>query len=109
MEQVSEAGTLNEESGRLCRVTLYESVSGTLFHSNKETNPFHNLEQTPSYTIGLLRTNDQRITIVFASHSRDTSGLSSPDGTAIVTTLPNMRHLIIFITDCALPLSLGDS
>ncbi|KAL3871670.1 hypothetical protein ACJMK2_039654 [Sinanodonta woodiana] len=58
--------------GEFCQVTFYESVSGTLFQFDKETNSFHNLEQaitcleiwkyafmtfgnkTPSYTIGLL-------------------------------------------------------
>ncbi|KAL3837059.1 hypothetical protein ACJMK2_022446 [Sinanodonta woodiana] len=58
--------------GGFCQITFYESVSGTLFQSDKEINPFHNLEQaitcleiwnyafmtfgnkTPSYTIGLL-------------------------------------------------------
>ncbi|KAL3891302.1 hypothetical protein ACJMK2_003564 [Sinanodonta woodiana] len=46
---------------------------------------------------------------VFDSHSRDTSGLSSPDGRTIVTIHPNMRHLVMFIRDLTLPLSLGDS
>ncbi|KAL3889273.1 hypothetical protein ACJMK2_001620 [Sinanodonta woodiana] len=89
-------------------------ISGTLFQSDKETNPFHNLEQaitcleilnypfmkfcnkTPSYTI-------------VDSHSREISGLSSPDGTAIMTTHPTMRHLVKFIRDLTLSLSLGDS
>ncbi|KAL3885349.1 hypothetical protein ACJMK2_025420 [Sinanodonta woodiana] len=65
--------------------------------------------KTPSYTIGLLRTNNQPMISVFDSHSRDTSGLSSPDGTAIVTTHPTMRHLVKFIRDLVLSLSLGDS
>ncbi|KAL3861227.1 hypothetical protein ACJMK2_007276 [Sinanodonta woodiana] len=40
----------------------------------------------------------------FDSHSRDTSGLSSPDGTVIVATYPNMRHLLKFIRDLTLSL-----
>ncbi|KAL3862887.1 hypothetical protein ACJMK2_008831 [Sinanodonta woodiana] len=46
---------------------------------------------------------------VFDSHSREISGLSSPDGTAIVTTHPTKRHLVTFIRDLALSRSLGDS
>ncbi|KAL3862831.1 hypothetical protein ACJMK2_008777 [Sinanodonta woodiana] len=132
MEEVSEVGTLNEESttldkilikgvllytnvaslvgqqyilpdelpskisiqGGFCQITFYKSVSGTLFQSDKEINPFYNLEQAITF---------------FDSHSREISGLSSPDGTAIVTTHLTKMHLVTFIRDLALSRSLGDS